>query len=466
MLCRGKPRELGKGRHQSNVSELLAVVVDRLIRRWHHPSSWAIASLIAATLLSYSITSSWTVLPKVPAVVVSLALIGAIPTFWFVQHRVPRAAPGKVGIVVAIATERHSEERQIQNDLIAAFRQRLAEAPSRPFDLIVLPSYRAEGLVDVDSAKRMLDRTRSIYMVYGSARWRELGGKSVPHLFLEGLVRHLRVTPEAEQDLLLDFKKNFPRRLVLRQGELFGFEITSEWIDLTTRYILGVAAFLAGDAEYSEALLLSTEQRLRMSGLRHAPLREMARRLPRRLIALYEAWLGYLADRYFITRDRNVLELSDTVADKLLDRDLDHYPALLMKAICAFELRGDVAGAKQFIHRCRGQKDATWRYSMAFLLAYEGKLDQAVAEYERAFKARVDNVTVPIQSEEFIQNVLSREPDRIQLLLCLAMLNDRAKGDPAAARRDYDAFIRAATERGLYGGQVDVARKALARLGS
>jgi hypothetical protein len=55
--------------------------------------------------------------------------------------------------------------------------------------------------------------------------------------------------------------------------------------------------------------------------------------------------------------------------------------------------------------------DATWRYSKALLVAYEGDLDKAYREYRDAFAAPLNVETVPIQSEEFIHLLLEGDPN-------------------------------------------------------
>lgn len=82
-----------------------------------------------------------------------------------------------------------------------------------------------------------------------------------------------------------------------------------------------------------------------------------------------------------------------------------------------------------------------WRYSDAFLLAYDGDLEGAYRSYRRAFESPLDDPTVPTQCEEFIQTVLDQEPERAWLFFCLGLINHRAKGDLAAARADFQRFV-------------------------
>ncbi len=48
---------------------------------------------------------------------------------------------------------------------------------------------------------------------------------------------------------------------------------------------------------------------------------------------------------------------------------------------------------------------------------------------------------MPIQSEEFMQIVLTEEPDKVQLNFCIGLINYNHKKDFLAAERDFTAFL-------------------------
>jgi major membrane immunogen (membrane-anchored lipoprotein) len=62
---------------------------------------------------------------------------------------------------------------------------------------------------------------------------------------------------------------------------------------------------------------------------------------------------------------------------------------MMVKAICEFVLRRDIPAAHKLITRCRSNLDNTWRYSRAFLHAYQGKMEEAVADYKHAFNGPI-----------------------------------------------------------------------------
>jgi tetratricopeptide (TPR) repeat protein len=114
---------------------------------------------------------------------------------------------------------------------------------------------------------------------------------------------------------------------------------------------------------------------------------------------------------------------------------------MMVKAICEFVLRKNVLAAQALITKCRDDSDSTWRYSSAFLHAYQGKMKEAMSDYRKAFKGTVADKSVPIQCEGFIQSVLATDPNCVQLHFCLGLINYHAKEDFAVAAEDFGKFL-------------------------
>jgi hypothetical protein len=217
------------------------------------------------------------------------------------------------------------------------------------------------------------------------------------------------------------------------------------WADLCVRYVIGIAANLSGDFSYAERLYLLVEEKIRKGDSQPVFVQLIARDLPKHLIELYHVWRNLLARDYAIRRSNSSLNQLDDISKKLLARNPGDYGALLSKAMCDFVIRRDVTAAKECIKGCEKQADTTWRYSLAFLVAYGGDLRASHDEYRRAFKGPVNDITVPIQCEEFIHMLLAKEPEKTHLLFCTALINYNAKQDFIAAKRDFEQFLASST---------------------
>jgi len=429
------------------LEQLYQLLSQKIAPLWHKPLvGLGIAALAALSVLVWSTregAESITILRGASAAV-TFVLVGGL---WLYTTRIPKNPKGKVGIAVAILSDEEREARQIEFDFVHTLRQLLQRDPAGAnFHLLVLPAHVTEQISDFSSASRFLRKTRSHFMLFGQAKRRNHLGKEVHVLSLEGIVRHAPIPKDVSDRLANDFRQVLPRRVLLpHDSDVIAFEVTSAWVDLSARFIIAIAAHLSGDVLYSERLLLDVEKSLQTAQHLKGFLQPIARSLPDRIKQLYRDWLGALSDRYFMTRDRLYVKQADAVCDKLLAREPTDYPALLFKAIAEFVLRRDVKAARDLIVRCRRVQDVTWRYSLAFLHAYNGDLESAHDEYRRAFRGVLQNITVPIQSEEFIQIVLEEEPDKEHLNFCLGLINYNVKSDYMAAKRDFDRFLGSST---------------------
>jgi tetratricopeptide (TPR) repeat protein len=243
--------------------------------------------------------------------------------------------------------------------------------------------------------------------------------------------------------LAAEFREVLPRSLlVAAENDLFTLDFTAQWIDVVTRYIVGIASLISGDLTYSEDLFKRLENELGThEGSLPQSIAVIRNRIPQRLAEVYKVRVNGLADAYRLKRESRLLEEVEPWLDKLREYDDSYYMGHLQRAICAFVLRRDIAGARAALDKCRRVPEPTWRYSLAFLYAYEGDLQRAYREYNRAFRVPPREPSVPVQAEEFIHLILDEEPHKSQLYFCLGMINQHAKMDMSAAQRDFERFL-------------------------
>ena len=417
------------------------ILLPKIASLWHKPLvGLSVAILVPASMFLSTADNNNTTL----VAIIAAAIFIFLTALWLYTNQVPKNPKGKVGIAIAILADKQDEAQQIEFDFVRVLRQLLQRDPAGGnFHLIVLPDHITEQIDDSDSAQHFLKKTRSHFMLYGHAKLRHLHGKQVHVLSLEGIVRHAPIPKEVSDRLANDFRQVLPRRLLLPQDiDAIAFDVTSGWVDLSARYIVGLAAHISGDILYAEKLFLNVEHSMETAKHLAGVLQPIARSLPRQIVQLYRDWLRALGDHYFMTHERTYMEQADIISDKLLGRDPNDYDALIFKSFAEFVLRRNIQAARELVRRCRRIRDVTWRYNLAFLYAYEGDLDSANEEYRKAFRGTLRNPTVPIQCEEFLQIVLEEEPDKEHLYFCLGLINYSAKRDYTAAARDFDRFFK------------------------
>lgn len=438
---------------------IVDVIAVRIIEYWHRPLAGVAACIFTAISVGYLVSNAGERPPTWWGLGIIAAATGAVVFVWFATNKLPRVPRGMVGVVLAVTCEDDQHDRRVRSDFIQSL-VRLLERDSEGarFFVVTLPPYLTKRITGFAHAERYLSRVRGHMILFGTVKKRQLRGKDVHVLHFDGLVRHAPVTASVHKELSSQFTAVVPRGWVLpTDADFFAFEATSEWTDVATRYVVGLAALASGDPAYAERLLLSVESAIRAGRPNLPPLQVIGQRLPSYLKLLYEAWLRLSANQYTMTRDVEHVRLMEQIADKLLARAPSAVNAYLTKAICSFLLRRDVRAARAEVYKAKQIGDVTWRYSLAFLDAYEGDLDNAEKEYMQAFKGRLQDITVPVQCEEFIQLVLQEEPNKAQLHYCAGLINYYAKGDMLAANQDFELFLREA-ELGRYPRQLQRAQ--------
>lgn len=429
-------------RHNLGWTSMWEFLLKHASRYWHRP--WAgMVSAVAIGMATFALVSGGGAHSPTPPGWVIVGLFAVSPLVaWWLSHRIPAVPRGKVGIVVSLVCDDEEHDRRVRADFIDQLRKQLERDPGGAnFSLVVFPQHLAARIEGYPGAGSLLRRARGHLILFGRVRKRELQGQSVHVLTFDGVIRHAPIPQQVSKVLSTEFGTAIPRQVIFpTDADFLTFEATSGWTDVSARYVIGVAALVTGSVAYAERLLLEVERSI-AHGRLLPPARQIARGVQQYLSVLYDRWLVHLIDRYTMTRDVDFLRTCEPIVDKLLARDPHSYRALLQKAMCEFTLRRNVAEAMRFANSAHRSDDETWRYNVAFLYAYQGNLDRAEYAYESAFSGRLNDVTVPVQCEEFIHLVLDEEPDKVQLYYCSGLINFFAKKDYAGAIRDLEMFV-------------------------
>jgi hypothetical protein len=392
--------------------------------KWHSARSLILVLVVVAVFLlwAFSIIDlskfGW------KQITFSLIVLIAITAVWFVTARVQKAPKNKVGFGVALVTETKEQREKIYHDLIVTLRTLLNNSRFRyRFHFIEYPQYFAEKLEDVDTARKFLKDANLRFLVYGRVRTRVINEKETHVLQLEGVVSHRPIDPEISKLISAEFGEVFPRRFnIVNENELFTFELGADWIRFASMYIISMAAFISGDIVYSQELLESLHQQLKDDTRDLQPIIKIKKRAYQRLVEVY-ALHSYLYIRHWVvSKNPNSLLVAEPLIDRLQELDPDNYDGHVRRAIWLFGMKKDVAGAKKELAKCRNVNDnVAWRYSLAFLFAYEAQIETALAEYKKAFKGDIGDVALE-EIIEFIEWTIDAEPERAQFYYFLGLI--------------------------------------------
>lgn len=378
---------------------------------------------------------------------------------WFRARIYPRAPKNSVGFAVAIVTDNTVHPEQIKHDFTETLSSLLKEStPSRPFNLIEVPTPLANKIKTDDDALRVLKKTRCMYLVWGRARLRKIKGQVMYVLDLKSAVAHGQVPKEVSKQFAEEMSQLLPGRyLISKEDELVGFEVSAASLNLTTRYIIGVAALLTGDFQYSQQLFQELARMIQgVRGTIHPALRQpimiLKARLPINRVVVHIAQARRLHDDWRKTRDPLALKQIKAHLDEADDLIPNVYDVLLLRAIYWFVAKRDMKLARAEIAKCARHfpVDPIWRFSQAFLFAYSGKMDDAIRSYKQAFRNAESSTLIEV--EEFIGWVVQEEPSKTQLHFCLGLINYLGKGDKQQAKIDFERFVET-TKNGSFIGQ-------------
>ncbi|MFA6174134.1 MAG: hypothetical protein WC701_10695 [Kiritimatiellales bacterium] len=386
---------------------------------------------------------------------VSLAQGGFIVTaavllwlVWYGTVRIPKCKRGRIGIALAVCAEDEEQDRLLKSDFIDEFKEIIDKSAELRdlFDIVEIPRRHAWSIRTTEQAISYRDVARCHMIIYGHARNRTERKRNVIKVHLDCVIAHQAIKKDVSKAFSKDMSAIFPGRLDIdAEDECQQFEITAEWLSLSAKYIVGTAALLSAELDLALSIFNSLYYDPKLKSVRIPSVQNIRARVPIRLADIYRMKIHPLFIEWDKTHDTRFLEQVREYLPLLDDVVPNHYSVRLWWSFVYFVLDKDIDKSVHEINRCRDQRDATWRYSRAFLFAYSGQLEDAKNEYEKAFD-RGCHESVPLQCESFMLWVLGQEPDKTQLYYCLGLINWKAKGDLSQAICDMEKFISQASD--------------------
>jgi tetratricopeptide (TPR) repeat protein len=431
--------------------DVKAIIIRQLERQW--PRKWAGAAWAALVGASVLISSAgWDLADaRAPQVAWTALATAAAAALWWQSNRKPRIPKGKIGVLIALRCDNQSHESQVKADFVAALKMLLgADHARNNIRVIEYSSVQSEEIVDGATALTAMAEARAHLVVFGQARQRLNAGAPSHVLDVQIGVRHRRLEPEVQRTLATELSSVMPGAFQFpRANEVEAFRITLLWVELTARYTLGLAALASGDLDYAQAMLVDLHQRVRSPGPQVQGAQLIAARINRPLAALFDARAVRAMGAHLASGLQARLEDAERYASQVVIYDSGHYRSRVALAYCAFTLRRDVKVARQHLKKCEHVSDSAWRYSEAFLFAYEGKLSSAQKSYRQAISVTKSNLEIPRQVDEYIRGVLLQEPDRFGLEFARMLINQHVLKHDECARECATRFLHA-SPKNLY----------------
>ena len=277
-------------------------------------------------------------------------------------------------------------------------------------------------------------------------------------------MRHQELNESQQKHLRTEFREVFPQRLQVElERDFIGFEVSAASLDLVARYVVAIAAAHSGAFTHAILLMQQLATALADSADSDQLAELLNRRVPKQLREIRDAKFQLLVREYKATRTGESLALIAEHINSYTAEEGRRYEISLMRAMCMFVLDRNVDGARKELQRHAKVSNPSWQMGLAFIDAYQGKLQEAYRRYARIVPDSLSDETL-VDIEEFIQLILDQEPHQKQLLFLTGMINHRFKGDAPSARADLRTFVKWAKKKSTYRIQVVAANKWLKEL--
>jgi len=382
---------------------------------------------------------------------------------WYFSRKLPKIKKSETGVVFAIISENDKLKNTIKTDFINKIHKAISITTHKNIKLISLSEYHSNRILDNPKyLGKYHKRTNANLIICGRASIRE---KDKYLLDITNVsVSHKPIAQFVSYVFGKEINSIYSRENVISiENELTGFKICSSLFSYSAQYILGVAFFLS--KKMDEALdfhksLLSVIGSHNKSTPTEAKILKRIELSTLRLV-VEEA---FYFSRYFYFKDRK-LEKMKFYLDIIEEYEPENYSFLLLSAIYHFLSKRDINKSLEIIEKAKNSNDFTWAYSKAFLVAYKGNLKEAYRIYMRAFKKTTSNFAY-IQTEEFMQDILQDEPDKIQLYYCIGLINYFKKEDYILALNNFKIFVDESISNNINQEHIGYVRKYIHKIES
>lgn len=429
--------------------KLSSETINWFYEKWERKSTLVILIIIITLFFSFKFISNDINDLSIYELIIIILFDIFIYLLWLQSTGIPKAKKGTIGFAIAIFCETKDQKEHIASDFISTIRNLInAQNHIFKFSLIEISEFHSRQIKNFEDVTLLRKKARCHYIIYGSAKLREINGKQNHILNLEAQIAHKPMPDQLSKNFSKEMQEVFPRRLSIdTKNDLITFEFTSEWIESVSKYIIGIASCLSGDDIYAESLFISILKNQRLKDCDLPPIKKIRQRTPIRLGEIYAFRAIKKYERWRKSRTPDALKEVLGQLTKLRKIYPSNYTGRLLAAICHFVFNRDITKAMRELKKCRNINDGTWAYSYAFLFAYQGEMKKARRIYKTAF-AYSCNPEVYLQTEEFILWVLEQEPDKIQLYFCLGLINQHGKIDKIQAIKDFKTFLDKRSEAG------------------
>jgi len=270
---------------------------------------------------------------------------------------------GKIGLIIAIETENKKQSLRIKKDFANQIEELIDKhGLSNLFNVIVANEYQSLRINSaikpflkkrkefIEAKQYTLDKNyeekkiwdkinkklNGHFIIYGQI-YERLEIKNEYILKLHAMVKHQAVSKEFSNMLQKDFISIFPKEIkIYEELEVKGFEFASNYIYISVRFIVGVAAFLSRSPYQAYKIHFGLEQEFIRLGLTFWHYKSLLDNLKKWISSELSIMSKY---EYFERKDN---EKALEYINKSLKENPSNYPSLVLGSVLYFSIYKDI----------------------------------------------------------------------------------------------------------------------------
>jgi len=382
-------------------------------------------------------------LMKLIVYIIVVVIIISVYVVCMINHnKLPRVKKGKLGILFIINTDNKKQSDDIERKLVDKFEEIIRADLPDTFKIIYLSKDRVKkyDLQNKEMAKKLLNKVNCLFETSIKILADDSDDASKYQMSIDNGILHATYIEWIQKKFNEEFMSatKFTRCINFRKdNKIEILEVTATQLVLVCKYVLGLSYLYNGQIELSEVIMESLHKDIFKIKNNIGVARHLKDIMPNCCyeIHMIKALLTY--QEYRTKKEVSGLAAYKealTEANAFMPGTYDYY---LNMAIYYMFARRDVKKSKEQIKMCATFKsESSWRYSDAFLYAYEGKGELTLyGKYKQAFRKNYDLAEIAW----FIEEVYELEPEKHKLLFALGMVYSEL-GQYTSAKESFQLF--------------------------
>ena len=378
-------------------------------------------------------------------------LIDVIYTIWVAKHNsLPKSKNELSSVLFIIDAESEQFYNDINKKLVSEFEYYTTDENGKKFSALCIDQRRLKkiDLQNKDRMIKLLYKVNCMLVVFVKHHVDSVTDAENFMMHIDYAIMH----PELEKNLYELLKLDIHNLAVPLKTQKFGkaetldaMEFTAISLSITCQYLTGLIMLLSGrlvDAHNRFVTLRNylkqTKNECIVSGFQSV--------LDNRLYVTCRALVSNDTEKFYLEKSKDALCDLNSKLEEINSIYPNTYDYYLGKAFYHVAYNSNIAAARECIKVCKQhKKQFSWRYSDAFLTAYEDSSPLTIyKKYSTAFKYDQDLHRIV----DYIEYIIEREPERIGLHLAAGLVYNEID-QTQLAKEHLDCYLKERWNDGL-----------------